>query len=177
MNKAQVISAEYMIAFFLFFAATVVIMSLWNQVTADAIETETDTRLESIADDAAETLLRTQGLPTNWSRDNVTSIGLANVSRQILRYKVEEFIELLNDTQTDLCDYSGTNYECNKHMVGVSGYDFYINFSDINGTTLTLDNGRALAGRLPVNETKSITITRTGLLDDEVVKATLTIWK
>jgi hypothetical protein len=165
-----------MLGFVLFLAAVTLIIGLWNTTIREVLSTENDIAMEETGSDMAEKLLRTPGYPENWDESNVTSIGLANQSRVLMRRKILSFIHLTRDNETGHCS-GGRNYECNTHLLGIGGYQFQFNMTYLNGSTIILNKTLALSGRAPVNETRSVTIERTGLLEGDVVRAYITIWR
>jgi len=173
-RKGQGFSTEFLLAYLIFSLVLILAFYLWNTTTADIIESKNRYEIEDKAVDLAEKLLRTRGIPANWSLADVESIGLADDSRILNPEKILAFIILMNS--------SNSNYENNKWLLGIGKYDFYFNMTDINGTTMII-NGTLLndtlcaTGKLPVNETSMITVPRVGILEDEIVKIRITVWE
>jgi hypothetical protein len=175
MKKAQMFSGELLAGFLLFLAAVILILSIWNTTTREVLTTENDAAMEEMGSDMAEKLLRTPGNPENWVIANVTSLGLSNQSRVLMRDKVLAFVNMTKDDQYDLCN-GERNYECNIHRLGIGGYNFYFNMTDLNGSAVEINNAQIISGRAPENETRSVTIERTGILDDKIVRIYITMW-
>jgi hypothetical protein len=175
-NLGQVFSGEFILAFLMFMMALIIIFTIWGNSTREVMGGESMHGMEEMAVDAAEQLVRTPGSPSDWGPQNVTSLGLANESRILLPSKVLMFIRYINDSVTDPpCTQS--NYECNLHMLGIGGYDVFFNVSYLNGTTVKIDDNNIMSGKYPVNDTEKITVVRTALLNDEVSRIYLTVWK
>ena len=169
-KRAQVFSGEFLIAYFIFSIALITTIYLWSNINSDMISSEHIYEMEETSVDTAEKLVNTGGLPDNWnSGDEILSIGLANESRILDRGKIVRFMEIMNA--------SNSNYEDNKYLLGIGKYDFYINITDINDSGAGMGNLSLLAGKLPVNETNKITVIRTAILDDEIVRVRLTVWE
>jgi hypothetical protein len=175
-NWGQVFSGEFILAFLMFMASLIIIFGLWGNFTRDIIHGESMKSMEETAVDASEQLVRTPGSPPDWGRGNVTSIGLANESRILLPSKVKSFVRYMSTSAADPpCTQS--NYECNIYMLGMGDYDVFFNISYLNGTTVTLDGTPVYAGKPSVNETNKITVVRTAILNDEISRVYLTVWK
>jgi hypothetical protein len=177
-SKAQVFSGEFLLAYFIFMTVIILALLLWYNTTRDVSYVESYKLMEEKAVDAAEQLVRTPGIPDDWNATNVLSVGLANGSRILSAAKIGRFLDLTNaSSYDDLCDDpSLSNYDCNRHLLGLSGYDFQYNISHLNGSIISVDGKLAVSGKAPINQTRLITIQRTALLDGETVKTTLTVW-
>jgi hypothetical protein len=175
-RRGQVFSGEFILAFLLFMTSLIIIFTIWGSTTRDVMRGENMLSLEETAVDAAEQLVRTPGSPTNWGVGNVTSVGLANESRVLLPSKVKSFIRFISTSAADP-PCAGSNYECNINMLGMGDYDVFFNISFMNGTTEVLDGTAIYAGKPPINESNKITVVRTALLNDEISRVYLTVWR
>ncbi|MFH0861854.1 MAG: hypothetical protein V1875_02385 [Candidatus Altiarchaeota archaeon] len=175
-DQGQMFSGEFILGFILFAVAFAMMISLWDTTTRDVLRAESIREMNDAAVNAAETLVRTPGVPSDWNRSNVASLGLANQSRILHPLKVKEFVHYMSTNETGLCG-SEKNYQCNLHMLGLGGYDFMMNISYVNGTTVNVNGTPAYVGRPPVNETERITVLRTTILNDEITRLYLTVWK
>jgi hypothetical protein len=177
-RKGQVSSGEIVLAYFIFFIALTIAISMW---VSEIEHIRTNNRFfdfEDAASDIAEKLVRTQGIPTNWDEDNVATIGLADEPRVLSRQKIKMFINLMNESKasTDPDCAGESNYNCSKSLLGVGKYDFYITIEDLNGTVIRVDNLTVIAGRYPVDETDKITIMRPSIVNNSIVQLKLTLW-
>jgi hypothetical protein len=175
-SRGQLFSGEFLMSLVLFMAALIMVLGLWSNSTAEILRAEGMRTMEDMGVDASEALMRTPGIPSDWGVQNVTSLGLANESRVLLPAKVKAFSHYLSDNQSDLC-VDGKNYECNLHMLGIGGYDMYFNLTYLNGSTVVIDGVPSYAGRRPVNDTEKMTVVRTALLNGEITRAYLTVWR
>jgi hypothetical protein len=177
-TRGQVFSGEFLLSFLMFIAALALVLNVWNTTIGEVLGTEGMRTMEELGVDAAEELVRTPGTPLQWDEWNVTSLGLANMSRVLVDLKIKAFVHYMSDNQTDLCPTAGaTNYDCNLHMIGISGYDAYFNISHLNGSTVDVNGTMAFTGRPPSGAWRKITILRTAILNDEIVKVYLTVWR
>ena len=168
-KKGQAFSTEFLLAYLIFSLVLILAFYLWNTTTADIIESKNRYEIEDRAVDSAEKLLRTRGIPADWSLSDVESIGLADESRILNPGKVLNFIILMNS--------SNSNYENNRWLLGIGKYDFYFNLTDINGTTMVINDTLCATGKKAVNETSMITVQRTGLLENEITTIKITVWE
>ena len=168
-RRAQAFSGEFLIAYFIFSLAFITAIYLWENINSDMVASGHIYEIEEIPVDTAEKLVNTRGLPDNWSSGGeIFSIGLVNDSRILDQGKILKFIEIMNS--------SNSNYEDNKYLIGIGKYDFYFNITDINGSGKVIGNQSLSAGKSPSNETNKITVVRTAILGDEIVRIRLTLW-
>jgi hypothetical protein len=148
-RKAQASSAELLIAYFIFFIALTMAVVLWTNTTETINARERLEDFDTIAANIAEKLVRTPGAPVNWTADDVLVIGLANEPRRLSNEKVSSFIDLMNDSAYDnsCMDADISNYECNKHLLGVGKHNFYLTLEDMNATILKVGNITCAAGK------------------------------
>ncbi len=172
----QMFSGEFLIAFMIFLIAVILMISIWSNQTSDILLVEKRINLEESGVEASEKLLRTGGEPFFWNSSNVSSFGLANESRELMVDKILSFVELTRDNLTGHCS-GGSNYECNLYLLGMGGNQFLFNLTDLGGATLNLANVSAVSGRPPENVTESVTITRTAILDGDIVRLYFTVWR
>jgi hypothetical protein len=174
--RGQLFSGEFLVSFLMFMAAFTLLMGMWDTSTKDLFTEESTNTMEEMTVGALENIVRTPGVPSDWGAENVTSIGLANDSRVLMPDKVKALAHYMADNASDLCT-GGTNYECNTHMLGIVGYQFHLNLTYLNGTTVIVNGTLAAAGRNPVNETNKLTVQRTAILNGEITRVYLTVWR
>jgi hypothetical protein len=177
MHSGQIFSGEFVVSYLIFLVVLMLLLYLWNTTTRGILDSDTQYSINEASVDVAEQLVRTPGNPFNWTARNVSSIGLANESRRLMRYKIIEFIRMLNTSDTSLCDGGNPNYECNRYLLGLGNYELYFNLTYINKTTVVLNDTQCYVGRPPVNETRKITVVRAALIDEDIVLLYLTVWK
>ncbi|MFC2162833.1 hypothetical protein ACFLRF_04055 [Candidatus Altiarchaeota archaeon] len=175
-GKGQAFSLEIVISYMIFLVILVMILYLWNMTTREIMEANTQKNINEISIDMAEQLVRTPGNPRNWTADNVSTIGLANESRRLMRGKMVSFMHLMDTVNGSLCSDGDSNYECNRYMMGVMAYDFYINITYLNKSALEIDGTQVVIGRSPVNETELVTVVRAALVNESIVLMHLTVW-
>lgn len=165
-NKSQVFSSEVLVAYFIFSLTVILILFLWNVATTEIRNSERLYALEEKANDLGEKLIKTRGIPENWTKDDVLAIGLSTEEARILDpRKVKEFVELMNES-----------YEEKSHLLGLGKYEFFFNLTDIDGNQIKIENVSCFTGRIPEDEIEKLTVRRTGLLNGSIVRITLTVW-
>ena len=175
-TRGQMFSGEFLLALVTFMAAFIIAMSMWSTTMRETMESENVKVMENTAVDAAENLIRTPGVPANWTVEEVLSVGLANSSRVLSERKVADFVYYMSDSNGSLCS-GGSNYECNQYRLGMEGYNFYFNMTYMNGSTVQARNVSAYTGRLPLNETHVVTVTRSVIFNDEISRIYFTVWE
>lgn len=101
-------------------------------------------------------LMLSKGYPKNWNSSNVQVIGLASTANNLNRTKVGQFLKL--------------NYEKVKKKISIENREFFFKLENKTNTIGTLGNET-------YNNSENInTITREGLMENEKIKMTLTVW-
>ncbi len=176
-NRGQAFSSEMLVAFSIFIACLILVLALWNNSTRDILVGENRKKLVDAGTAAAEKLVRTPGSPKGWNETFVTSLGLVNDSRVLVSGKVGAFVHMMDDNQNDLCQAGIPNYECNAYRLGMGSYQFLFNMTYLNDSVVVIDGTPAVTGRFWDNHTDSLSIMRTALLDDSIVRIKLTVWR
>lgn len=176
-RRGQSFSGEMLLAFAIFLACLILVLTLWDNSMRDVLSSENRRLMEEAGVTAAEKLIRTPGTPADWNRSHVASIGLANESRFLMPHKVKEFVRMMDDSEPGLCGAGMSKYGCNSYMLGMGAFHFKFNMTHLNGSVVKTGGVPAEAGRLWENSTDSLTIVRTALLGDEIVRIRLTVWR
>ena len=87
------------------------------------------------------------------------------------------FIRIKALYQTGLCLGSISNYDCTRHLLGVGSHEFILNMTYLNGTPAMANSVEVSTGNPLGGMKEYVTIKRTALLDDEIVRVIFTIWK
>jgi hypothetical protein len=177
-RKGQVSSGEIVLAYFIFFIALTVAVTMWMDEINHVQVSSRFSDFEDSASDIAEKLVRTQGIPNNWDESSVATIGLADEPRVLSQSKILMFVDLMNESKASMnpnCT-GDSNYNCSKSLLGVGKYDFYLTIEDLNGTVISVNNTKVIAGRYPVEETDKLTITRPSIVNNTIVQLKLTLW-
>jgi hypothetical protein len=176
LRKGQVSSGEIVLAYFLFFVALTLAVTMWMNEVNHIRTNNRFSDFEDSASDIAEKLVRTRGIPWDWNENNVASIGLADEPRVLSTSKILMFVDLMNDSKNSAICVGETNYDCSKSLLGVGKYDFYLTIEDLNNTLVILNNTPVIAGRAPVDETHKLTNTRPSIVNNTIVQMKLTLW-
>lgn len=176
-NRGQLFSGDIAVAMVVFLATLGLAFFLWNSTTDDINRAERLRDLQRIAASTTEQLIRTPGVPADWdtqwdlqgSGGSVSGIpGLAADDRVIDPVKAGSFVELMN----------ATYYEDYKHFMGLGEYDFYIDVRNLTGTLMEVSGKPFAAGKpLPAEYTESVSILRTAIFNDTIVRVNLIIWR
>ena len=181
-GKAQVLSGEFILACVIFLFVLASIFFLWSTTTRNIAESEIMHGMDEVATNAIEKLIRTSGYPDDWENippaeiDNVSAIGLATESRILDKKKVLKFLYIMSNNTHNPCGPNISNYECNKHFLGIGRYDFYLDITYLNGTIVNVKGRNCTTGLIPGNTEYMLTKRRNALLDGDIVKVTLTVF-
>ena len=162
MRKAQLWYFDFIVGATIFLLSIVIAL---RYVTTDYY---IKIRESNILVDEANRLsssLMTTGIPNNWTRENVVSIGIANEDKSINLSKLEELKEIDND------------YLKLKSLIGIKN-DFMISFENSEGEAINF--GKEYFG-IPPNGKDVVTITRYMVYrhDDiaEIIGMKVKVWK
>lgn len=167
-NKGQFFSSEVLMAYFIFSLAIIMVFFLWNVAVKEINQSEEMYNLEEKAVSLGEKLVKTEGVPKNWTKKNVMSVGLAKEKqpRVLDKTKIIEFIQLMNES-----------YEERSHLLGLGKYDFFFNLTDMQGGQIIIENLTCATGKKPSQEKSKLPVERTALWNDSIVKVKLIVWE
>lgn len=156
--KGQIVSADFVVAFVVFIGLVIGLMSSWDSLSTSIEEFESRNSMERISMHAADLIVMSQGVPSNWSSSNVESIGLAKHSfNMISRGKLNELL---------MTDYSRA-----KSGLGIP-FDFYLEFN-----TTGLVSNYTTYGIAPSSASNVMIVRRLYLLDGNEGIMTLRVWE
>lgn len=157
-KKAQATSTEFLFMLTILIALIVFSIGLWNLTVLRIRESETRTRLETLAFEISDQLIKSQGLPTSWEDDTskIFYLGLAKENYILDTKKVNAF--------------STINYQQTKDLLGISSYDYKFRIKALNGTVL------AESGKDASTASEIVFTSRTVLYQGEVVRMEFGLW-
>jgi len=152
-TRAQIFSADFIIAASLFILLSGVAYYLWVEKSYSIEESKKFNKLIDAAYLASNVWLR-EGTPKYWNADNIVELGLQN-DNKLNRTKME----MLNDL----------GYQKVKQLSGLSDYDFLLRVYRSNNQTL-FEFGR-------LDEAKNVfKVKRISVLDGEIVFIETIVW-
>ena len=127
-KKGQGIAIDFLFAVLVFLLVLNASMILIDSNNSTATDKNLIGELQSTASQAMDTLVRPEGLPTNWqnrSIDEASLIGLAKRDRVLDSDKINTFMTWAED-------YSDVTGDYNKvKTLLLSGYDFHFKIGDL----------------------------------------------
>jgi hypothetical protein len=168
-RKGQLFSGDMVMGSIVFIAALAMAFFLWNSVTDDINRSEDLRTMQKKGTEAIDQLIRTPGIPEDWNQFNVDIPGLASDDRIINESKAISFMSLMNS--------SDSSYDDNKHKLGVAPYEFYLNATDLNGTTLRISGQDFSVGEVPSDESETISFPRTAIFNDTIIRINFILWQ
>ena len=132
-KKGQGVAIDFLFAVMIFLLILNASMILINSNNEIAVDKNLIGGLQSSASQAIDTLVRTEGMPTDWqnkSMGEVTSIGLAKRDRVLDNDKVNTFVTWAKDYSDETGDYNKVK------ILLLSGYDFHFKIVNSSGATL-----------------------------------------
>ncbi|MBU0898615.1 MAG: hypothetical protein KKB03_04465 [Nanoarchaeota archaeon] len=162
--RGQIWSMDFIVSAIIFFIALATIMFSWNYIIQNTDEQTVINEMESSVLDITDVLVRSPGVPRDWTPSNVQSIGLASEENKLNETKVDYFMQL---------DYSET-----KLLLGIKNYHFYFELEDLNNQTVKNQADQNITkGVYP--DTASfiqIPVERYALYRDAIVKLKFIFW-
>ena len=162
-------SWDLAISISIFLVVLAVIYYLWDSTMFEIQHSKMINEMEGLSVEVSEQLLRTTGIPANWTESDVAVVGLADDRPRVLNStKIYNFVNMMN-----------ANYSNNRYLLGTRAYDFYFNMTYLNGTQVEIDGTPCFTGRSHAGENVSdmVTATRTSILDGEIIRIRFTLWK
>lgn len=166
MRKGQLFSGDIAVATFMFMTALALAFFLWSSVSQDIQRSEDRKDMEWLAADSVEQLIRTPGVPEDWSIFTVRVPGIAD-DRVINESKAADFVELMNST----------NYGSNAHLMGIAPYEFYMNVTDLGGELVRVEGKEFTAGRAPSGASESVYMPRTAICNGTIARINYVVWR
>jgi len=119
--KAELFSSDFIISFFIFLSAFIIIFAYYNNLQTDVSETGTRNDMYSKAINIAGLLATTSGYPEYWNNNTVEVIGLYDSGK----FNLTKFEYLKNVSYSDA-----------TRMLGSSYYNFYISLKNVTGNII-----------------------------------------
>lgn len=155
-KKAQIGTTDLFIAISIFIISVIVLVSLWNKYNVILIENAENEEMFSLGMQATDLMVKSPGIPYNWTVSNVEVIGLANSDHNL------SFSKVANLTQM--------SYNASKKLLKIASYDYVFRISTPNGTILVN------YGNMYSNANKVINVRRLVFYQNESILE-LILWK
>ena len=148
------------ISIFLLFLG--VLLPLWSHMQGSMGEQNRQVFMENKIVIVSEILSKTEGSPKNWNKTNVKSIGLLTG-------------ENLNKTKVDTL--MRINYSKSKEILGLNGFDFYLNITDYKNNNFKVNGNNMVYGKFPNNSEYISRIQRLMTYNETVAVLELILWR
>ena len=165
----QIWSIDLAVSAVVFLGVVVFIFFIWNNVSLESQEQSAYRDVETRALILSDSLIRTPGVPADWTGTTVKVIGLAETcgvfcENVLSPGKVQEFV-------------SGISYNTARGLLGLRNSEFYFALRDLNGTLLAPWGTPLEKGAAPSpNATVVVPTERFALLDGNMTRVVLTVW-
>jgi hypothetical protein len=185
-KKAQIFSLDLIFAVVLFISVLYILVSVWQSGLGRIASTEERNSLEMVARNAANLLVLTAGVPSNWITDvnNMNSLGLAvssSINNLNSTYKSRSMGLNKNGARTidvsKITALQSMGYNASKPLLGLFAADehYSLALSQWDGSSYIL---RYTLGLAPYENTGLIVnINRFVLLDGRWAQLNLKMWK
>ena len=161
--KAQVWSLDFAASVVIFLTAIIVAMFALNFTMAQNAQQTEFSIMENAAMAASDSLVRLPGIPEDWNRTTVTTIGLASQENMLNETKLAELMAMDNDTV--------------ERLLGLGNYRLYLEVRHVNGTLATLPAGGQISkGEYPSDAAFIIPVQRYVLYMGKPSRMMLILW-
>lgn len=165
--KAQVWSIDFIVSVMAFTAVVALMLFVWKSASTQAGESIRIGELQKVALNAADMLVRSPGIPPNWTSEGVVFMGLAEREGVISPDKVSEML--------------GTGYNESRKALHIGSGEFYISLRDYNGTLLNVtaagNQTAAEHGSYPNGSGFVVPVERYVLFNGELARLRLIVWE
>lgn len=120
-SKSQLLSMDVMVAVIIFVLLTAIIHVIYDNYVFSVYDLSTKNTLALKISQLSDLLIKSQGVPVDWTSGTVEQFGLITESHVFKGRKVEELVSMLQD-----------NYSYTKELLGVGNYNLRIEFHDNN---------------------------------------------
>ena len=164
--RAELFSSDFLISFFIFLSALLIITAYYQNLQTDVYETNLRNDMYSKAIVIASLLATTSGHPQYWDSTNVEVIGFYDSGK----FNLTKFEYLINDT----------SYQEARIKLGTGVYNFLITLKSNNTDFVIQKFGTDYNysyGMIPTNEEQVLVVKRLGVVNNSgiITKATLEV--
>jgi hypothetical protein len=160
--KGQLWSFDMAASVVIFFSALVAFMFAWNYMAMQNSQDTDMKEMNTLAMMLSDQLVRTPGIPSDWTSSTVSSIGLASGENVLNATKLGELLNL---------DYGSA-----KTMLGLARYEMLIEVNYTDGTPVYVGGRQVSYGNAASGAVTVVPVDRRALLDGKVVGLRLTLW-
>lgn len=153
--KAELFSSDFIISFFIFLSAFIIIAAYYQNLQTDIAESGTRNDMYSRAINIASLLATTSGYPKYWDNNTVEVIGLYDSGK----FNLTKFEELKNVSYTNATKMLGSGY-----------YRLSINLKNVTGNIIQKSSDPTFFysyGISPSNAEQIVLVKRLGVTDLE----------
>ncbi len=161
MKKGQTLTTDYVVSLSIFAVVLIASISLWNVAESKKTWSFDIDRMQKKAMIAADTLVKTSGVPNGWTNESIEEIGISSKDH------------VINGTLFD--NLLTVNYADARSLFGLETYEFYINITNQTGGQI------ASYGNAPQNAEDLALIRRIAFFENDstLVRAILSfyVWR
>jgi len=162
--KAQAWTLDFAASVVIFLTALILVMFALNYTLFQSRQQASLNVMENAAMAASDSLVRQPGIPVEWNRTDVTTIGLASQEN------------LLNETK--LAEFMAMDDSSIRSLLGISNYVFYFEVRYPNGTLASLPGGAQITkGSYPSGASTVIPVERHALYMEKPARMVLILWQ
>ena len=152
-----------MISIGIFLIVIAILLIAFNRISDQSRQEDLGNDLESGSLFATDVLMKTEGFPTNWNNTSVIVPGFLE-NGTLSKNKISNFVHL--------------DYNRAKYMLGLSGFDFNMTVTSLNGSIIFDNNGNRLEYGTQLIQAERLSVTdRIGEINGQIAKIRFLVWK
>lgn len=167
-KKGQVFGSDFVVSAVLFLIILFASVELWNTAAVKYSSSDSNELMQKKIVSITDALIKTEGIPNNWTNETVKLIGVS-----------EKTIQVLN--REKLAEMKKISYSNLKSILGVSDYEVYLVFENSTGNTINIDGELLEYGQKQSNQKDLVPFRRLVLVNDSgnLISGvmTLIIWR
>jgi len=163
MGSGQLTSLDFIMSLVVFILLITTIIAFWSNYTLrfDANLKQKELVLKAIT--ITDLFIENQGIPTNWTKDNVQVVGLVDYDRELDASKLSSFLDI--------------GYDQAKDYLNIKAFDFYFRVVDLNGALIKAQGNTVELGNQSIGAGSIIKIRRFALYGQQKVILEFSIWE
>lgn len=139
--RAQVFTLDAVFGAVLFLVALVTVLYLWDTTITGVQRSEDFYEMDSLASSAAERLVRTPGVPYNWTRDDVKVYGLVDARGIFGSVRQEDRVVDADKLLEFVWTFRNKYQTVRNSLIGTGKYHVYLELSCLNESQTNCFNG------------------------------------
>lgn len=155
-SKAQLVMSDFLIGVVILIFIIVISAPIWGRTVENIRIKEERSEMENLVLSISDQMVKSPGMPSDWNRTNIKSIGLAEEDNVLDSMKVSNFTSLGADKT--------------KYLLGIENYNFIFRLRNTNEIIFVE------YGSLPITASEVVIIRRIVLYENLPTMMEFGVW-